>query len=87
MFKAIFILGLICWGLWQIKGYLLILLLVFNAPATQPVEVPEPPVVEVVEEDPILAEYDRLIKEADEAWAAEQLELYGADEVSCDGPN
>ena len=82
MFKAIFILGLICWGLWQIKGSLLILLLVLNAPATQPVEVPEPPVVEVVEED-------RLTKEeaAEAAWAAEQLELYGADEVSCDGPN
>jgi hypothetical protein len=69
MFKAIFILGLICWGLWQIKGYLLILLLILNAPATQPAEVPEPPAVQVVEVDPDMAELDRLIKEAEAEFA------------------
>ena len=78
---GLIILGFMLWGIWKLFGYILLLLFICFAPAPQPVEVPEPPAARVVEEDKPAA------GTAEEAWHAEQLELYGTDDVSCDGPN
>ena len=79
---GLIILGFMLWGIWKLFGYILLLIFICFAPAPQPVEVPEPPVVEVVEEDPDMAELDRLIKEAEAEFA-----IHGGTDGPCDGPN